>query len=42
MRDKGLLNQMKSFSFFLLVSLGVKDISILGKSNSPDFSSGYW
>ena len=34
-------NQMKSFSFFLLIFPGVKYISLLGKSNSLDFSSGY-
>ena len=31
----------KAFMFFSLVFPGVKYISLLGKSNSPDFSSGY-
>ena len=34
-------NQMKRLSFFSLVFPGVKYISLLGKSNSPDFSCGY-
>ena len=33
--------RVKAFHFFSIVLPGVEYISLLGKSNSPDFSSGY-